>query len=338
MNVLKTNNYFINNKNSIYVIYGEEDFLRMEYIDKFRKVAILKNYINKKFFVDSINFNWDEIYFAIEEKDLFSEKVVIEINIFGKISLKDNKFIFNLLKTSSIDKLILFIFHKLDKPQLKSQWFNEISKIAKIIEAKKIAIKDIPIWIKNKLNDYNLTIDEDALHLFIYKTEGNLLSASQEIEKLYLNLDNKKNITLEDVDKKVFNNAKYDIFQLSIAWMRSDVKRVVDLIDNFKLSFQEPILLLWLISEDIRTLLKLKNEILLGHPISSTMLNKLRLWADKKNLALIIVNKISIKMLLNFLQKCAIIDKILKGVNLYSKEDIWLEFKKLLVSLSINLK
>lgn len=331
----KTNNCFISNKYSIYILYGEEEALRIEYIDKFRKEALLNNYLNREIFiVDSINFNWDKVSFTQKEQGLFCEKNFIEINVLnGKIGANGSKFILNLVKAKLIDTLVLIVFPKLNKLQLQSKWFTSLSSVAYIVEAKKVNFEQLPFWIKNRLQTYNLTIDKDALDLFINKVEGNLLFAKQEMEKLYLNLDNKSNITFTDIDTNVSDNARYDIFQLSLAWMKGDLKRITNIIDSWKLSLQEPILVLWVISEDIRTLLKLKRELFLGNSIASVK-NKLRLWSDKQKFALIACKRISNKMLLHSLQECAKIDKVLKGVDNFS-QDVWILFKKLLIDLAI---
>ena len=93
---------------------------------------------------------------------------------------------------------------------------------------------------------------------------------------------------------------------------------------------EEPVLLLWAVAEDIRTLIRLTAALKQGQNIQS-LRNSLRLWGDKQTLAPMAAKRITINRLLDALKTCAKIDRIIKGAE---EGDAWTEFKQLVTSLA----
>ena len=93
---------------------------------------------------------------------------------------------------------------------------------------------------------------------------------------------------------------------------------------------EEPVLLLWTVAEDIRTLIRLAASLKQGQSVQSVR-NSLRLWGEKQTLAPIAVRRISISRLLDALKTCAKIDRIIKGAE---EGDSWAAFRQLVISLA----
>ena len=94
--------------------------------------------------------------------------------------------------------------------------------------------------------------------------------------------------------------------------MKGDTLRVSRLLDGLEEEGEEPVLLLWAVAEDIRTLIRLTAALKQGQNIQS-LRNSLRLWGDKQTLAPMAAKRISINRLLDALKTCAKIDRIIKG-------------------------
>ena len=77
-----------------------------------------------------------------------------------------------------------------------------------------ISPAELPSWIAARMRTAGLTAEGDAVTLLAERLEGNLLAASQEIEKLRL-LHGEQTITAELVADTVSDNARYDAFRLS---------------------------------------------------------------------------------------------------------------------------
>jgi DNA polymerase III, delta subunit len=199
-----------------------------------------------------------------------------------------------------------------------------------VLEAKAVAPHALPQWIQGRLKQQGLDIEPEALALFAERVEGNLLAARQEIEKLALLHPQGHLINIADAEAAVATVARFDVFQLAGAWMKGDALRVSRLLDGLEEEGEEPVLLLWAVAEDIRTLIRLTAALKQGQNIQS-LRNSLRLWGDKQTLAPMAAKRISINRLLDALKTCAKIDRIIKGAE---EGDAWTEFKQLVTSLA----
>ena len=199
-----------------------------------------------------------------------------------------------------------------------------------VLEAKAVAPHALPQWIQGRLKQQSLDIEPEALALFAERVEGNLLAARQEIEKLALLHPQGHLINIADAEAAVATVARFDVFQLAGAWMKGDALRVSRLLDGLEEEGEEPVLLLWAVAEDIRTLIRLTAALKQGQNIQS-LRNSLRLWGDKQTLAPMAAKRIFINRLLDALKTCAKIDRIIKGAE---EGDAWTEFKQLVTSLA----
>ena len=314
-----------------YFIHGEEELLRLEAIDKIRSTARECDFADRQVFTVEAGFDWADLLLEIQSVGLFADQKLIEINLLsGKPGKEGGDILLKIIQNLPEAICIVLIAPKLDRTQTQSKWFAAWSKVATVIETKAITAAMLPQWIKNRLAKYHFSIEADALSLFAEKVEGNLLAASQEIDKLALLFSPPYSITLADAENVIANVARFDIFQLSRAWMTGDISRLSRLMNGLSETEAEPVLLLWAISEDIRILLKLLAAIKQKQNISD-LRHSLRLWGDKQILASQAAQRIGASRLLASLQTCARIDRQIKGAQ---EGNAWQETKNLLLSLA----
>ncbi|MBQ9681730.1 MAG: DNA polymerase III subunit delta [Neisseriaceae bacterium] len=316
---------------SLYLIYGDEDLLRFESLDALRETAKNQGFaMREAFFVDSKT-DWTEILAAVESQGLFSDKKLLEIHIpTGKPGVAGGNALIDLAGKLNDDTTVVIFLPKLEKAQTQAKWFATLAKAAQVFEAKAVSAADLPQWIRHRLSAHKLQIDEDALLLFAERVEGNLMAANQEIEKLALLHQAGAVVSLEDAQNAVANVARFDVFQLSNAWLSGDVPRVVRLMDALEAEGEEPILLLWSVSEDIRTLLRLHAALKQGQSIMQVR-NPLRLWGEKQTLAPLALKRIGVRRLMNALQTCAVADQQIKGV---AQGKAWATTRQMLIELA----
>ena len=86
-----------------------------------------------------------------------------------------------------------------------------------------------------------MDIESDALTLFAERVEGNLLAAKQEIDKLSLLYEAGHLLQTVDIEQAIAQVARFDVFQLSSAWMAGDMARVARLLDGLQAEGDEPV-------------------------------------------------------------------------------------------------
>lgn len=315
----------------LYVIHGEEELLRIEALDHIRVAARKLGYTKESHVVDGVQFDWQALLSEAHSAGLFSEQKLLEIHIpSGKVGKQGGEILQDLAEHPPMDTSTVIILPKLDKAQTQSKWFGALAKNAVVLGAKAIAPTALPAWIRARLQQHQLDIDSEALHLFAERVEGNLLAAKQEIDKLALLHPAGHLLTLADAEQAVANVARFDVFQLSSAWMSGDARRVMRLLEGLEAEGDEPVLLVWALAEDIRTLIRLTAALKQGKSVASVR-NELRLWGDKQTLAPQAVSRISAPRLINALQECAKIDRQIKGAE---EGDAWVSLKQLVMNLA----
>ncbi|MFH4354781.1 MAG: DNA polymerase III subunit delta [Neisseriaceae bacterium] len=316
----------------LYVIHGEEELFRFEALEKLRRRATKESYSRESLVVEA-QFNWNELTYALESQGLFSTKKFIELHLpNGKPGRTGGellqKVVPQLLDKKDISLLVLL--PKLDKSQLASKWFKALLKVAEVTEAKKLTHQQLSQWLLKRLSAHNLGIEEEALLLFSERVEGNLLAAAQEVEKIALLFPPGHSLTLIDLQKNIGTVARFDFFQIAEAWMRGDIVRLLRLLAGLEVAAAELVILLWVVSEDIRVLIRLSGALKKGQALSSVR-NTLKLWGTKQEAALMAIKRISPRRLIRGLQECATIDKQIKGVE---KGEPWQSIRNLLSDLS----
>ena len=199
-----------------------------------------------------------------------------------------------------------------------------------MVEAKAVDAQALPGWIRGRLTQHHLSIDNEALALFAERVEGNLLAAKQEIDKLALLHPAGHELGIAETEAAVADVARFDVFQLAAAWMSGEPARVVRLLEGLEADGEEPVMLLWMLADDIRTLIRLTAALKQGQTVAQVR-NSLRLWGSKQQLAPLAVRRIATPRLIAALQECARIDRIIKGAE---TGEAWPAIRQLLVSLA----
>ena len=316
----------------LYVIHGEEDLLRVEALDVLRQAARQQGYLNREVYsADSASFDWQELLHAAGSMGLFADLKLLEIHIpGGKPGKAGGDALQELAGRLPEDTAVVLMLPKLERAQMQAKWFAALAKHGVVLEAKAVSGAALPQWIQGRLKQAGLEIEADALSLFAERVEGNLLAAKQEIDKLALLHPRGHLLNVADAEAAVANVARFDVFQLAGAWMSGDAARTARLLEGLEADGEEPVMLLWALAEDIRTLIRLTAALKQGQSVQSVR-NSLRLWGDKQTLAPMAVRRISITRSLSALQDCATIDCTIMGAEAVNA---WAEFKHLTLELA----
>lgn len=314
----------------LYLIHGEEDLLRVEALDGLRAAAKQQGYL-REVYTPETQADWDEVLSSADSMGLFADLKLLEIHIpNGKPGKAGGEALQRLAENLPQDTVTLIMLPKLERAQTQAKWFAALASAGMVAEAKAIGPNVLPQWIEGRLQQQGLRIEPEALALFAERVEGNLLAAKQEIDKLALLYPEGKTLSTAEAEQAVADVARFDVFQLAAAWMGGDAARALHLLDGLQAEGEEPVLLLWAVAEDIRTLLRLAAALKQGQSVQSVR-NSLRLWGDKQTLAPLAVRRIAVSKLIAALQECARIDRIIKGAE---EGDAWAAFKQLVGGLA----
>ena len=170
-----------------YLIFGEEDLLRIEAMDALRAAARQQEYFDKQVLQVEGHFDWSLLKEAAQSMGLFAERKLIEIHIpTGKPGKEGGEPLLQAAASFTPETVTVLVLPNMDKTQQKSKWFQAWLQAASALECKEVGAKQLPQWIAGRLQQQGLGIERDALDVLADRVEGNLLAAKQEIDKLAL--------------------------------------------------------------------------------------------------------------------------------------------------------
>jgi len=301
----------------LYVISSDEQLLLLEAADRIRAKARAAGFSEREVLVAERYFKWGELQSVQQSMSLFGDRKLIELRIpsgkpgkEGAQALQD--YAAGCTDAEAGDTLTLITLPKLDWATQKSAWVGALQRQAIYIEIANIERAQLATWIGQRLASQGQSADKHALEFMVDRVEGNLLAAHQEIRKLAL-LYPEGRLSLDQIQDAVLNVARYDVFKLSEGMLSGDVGRVARMLDGLKGEGEALPLVLWSVSEEIRTLLKLKIGSDEGRPLA-TMMKEYRIWGPRERLMGPALTRLKLSVLRDALGKAAQVDRMIKGL------------------------
>jgi len=168
-----------------------------------------------------------------------------------------------------------------------------------------------------------------AVQVIAEKVEGNLLAASQEIEKLRL-VHGEGAIDEVKVLSSITDSARYDIFQLLETAQLGNAAKAIKILHGLKQEGLEATLILWAITRELRTLAAMTSKLENGSSVKQ-ILQEYRIWEKRKPAIQASLKRLHHKQVLQLIQKAQRADLALKGLE---KNDPWLVFSEIILSIS----
>ena len=273
-----------------YLISGDEPLIAQECADAIRTAARAAGCAERQRISISGKDDWLELGHSAGSLSLFADRKLIEVQLpSGKPGTEGSKAIQEYLARAQAD-VLLIISGRIDKQSQKSKWHVALNQAGVVLPVWPISPAELPGWIAARIKTAGLTADNDAVTLLAERLEGNLLAASQEIEKLRL-LHGEQTITAELVADTVSDNARYDAFRLVDVALSGDSRGAVRTLRGLRAEAVQPPVLLWALSREVRLLADLKREIASGTPVNAA-LSQRGVWQNRQALVRSAMNRL----------------------------------------------
>lgn len=313
------------NTASLYTLYGDEPLLLSEAADLIRSTARQQGYTDREIFSVDHRFNWSDLQFAVNSLSLFSNRRIIDIRIpSGKPGREGSKAMEVYCQALPPDIITLITLPKIDKQSQATKWFKALENTGLVVAIYPIERSHLPKWIEQRLALQHQTTDADTLQFLADSVEGNLLAAHQEIQKLALLYPNGI-LSFDQVKNAVLDVARYDVYKLAEAMIAADTTRYSRILDELKGEGTAPPLILAVLAEQIRSLIRIHNGLNAGKSIAQLM-KEARIWGNRQHIMMKAAKHTHLKSLKLAILHAAKIDRISKGV---AKGDIWDEILQL---------
>jgi DNA polymerase III subunit delta len=311
---------------SVYVIHGDEPLLALEAADAVRARSRASGYSEREVLLAERGFDWSQLAMSAAGMSLFGEKKLIELRIpTGKPGTDGAAAIEALCRRLPPDTTTLVTLPRLDRQGQNSAWFGALNDAGAVVNVYPVERTKLPQWVAARLARQKQRAGAEAIGFLVDCVEGNLLAAHQEIQKLGL-LFPEGELTLDQVRDAVLDVARFNIHQLTEAMLGGDATRLARVLDGLAGEGEPPLRVLWVMSEDIRAVLKLQAGRAAGRR-DQDLFREARIWGDaRQRLVSGAAARLQEERLCEALEHAARIDRVAKGV---ADGDTWDELLQL---------
>ncbi|MCU7850802.1 MAG: DNA polymerase III subunit delta [Candidatus Thiodiazotropha sp. (ex Monitilora ramsayi)] len=317
----------------LYLISGDEPLQVREAADEVRATARSQGY-NEREVLDSVaGFDWSALNVAAESLSLFGDKRLLELRLAScKVGTEGAKALNAYAERPAEDTVLLITLPKLERAQSNSKWFKHLEQTGVVVQIWPVEGNRLPPWIEQRLRRAGLIPEAGVVEMLADRVEGNLLAASQEIEKLLL-LQGPGVITMDQLAASVADSARFDVFGLVDTLLSRETAKGCRMLQGLKAEGVAAPVVLWALSREIRALAGMAYEVERGGSADQVM-GAHRVWEKRKPLLRRGLQRRSAHWRA-LLKICGQTDRAIKGL---SPDDPWLLLEKLALAMSgVNL-
>ena len=315
----------------LYVVHGDEPLLILKAADAIRTLARQQGYSEREVLTALPGFDWGQLLASGANLSLFGDRKLIELRIpSGKPGRDGGAALQAWAGQSSPDTLLLVSLPELDWKEEKSAWFTALAQAGVVVKLTSPPLSELPGWIAGRLRRQQQRADPEALNFIAERVEGNLLAAHQEILKLAL-LYPAGVLSLEQIRDAVLNVARFNLESLREALLAGDVARLSRSLDGLCHEGEAPPLVLWAMTEEIRTLSTIRAGLDQGQALDR-LLKDARVWGPRQSLVKRALQRLSRAQLDAALERAACADRLSKGIG---QGNVWEEFLRLGLALVV---
>jgi DNA polymerase III subunit delta len=236
-----------------YLVSGDEPLLAGEAADAIRARARAEGFSEREVFFMDRGADWNEVRAAAGNLSLFGARRVLEIRLpTGKPGAVGSAALVALVEAQDPDTLLLILTPRLDRDAQGSAWVKAIESHGGWIPVWPVNAERLVSWLRARARQMQLELSAEALGLLAERTEGNLLAAHQELQKLQL--AGSGEVSAATVLASVADSARFDVFQLGEAVLSGDAARALRMLAGLRAEGEEPVLVLWTLSKALRDL------------------------------------------------------------------------------------
>jgi DNA polymerase III subunit delta len=275
--------------------------------------------------------DWNDLLMEGDSLSLFADQKcrVVHVNN-GKPGQQGSKALIQLAENPPELTRIILVFPALDKSAKNSAWFKKVAAVGSIVEIASIYANRLVDWISSRAAGKSLGIDVQAAAFLAERTEGNLLAADQELEKLSIRLGVDGYISLSLVEDSTAESARYHHYLLLDSCLLGNAKRAMRILNSLSGEGVSSVQIRWSIQSTLDLLVKLKHGQSTGG-LNDRLWQSLRIWQSKKQMYQKALGRLSIDKIETLIGDCARLDRLGKGQELQGFDAAdWLQLKALI--------
>ena len=249
-----------NDFKQVYLIYGEEAYLRKQYRDKLRAAVAGDDTMNYAYF-EGTKTDIKEVLDIGNTLPFFAERrlIIIENSGFFKSS---NETLADYIRNIPDYLIMVFVEEEIDK---RNKVYKAVNDIGYVSEMKPQTPAVLGKWIAGMLKAEGKCIDKPAVELLLTKTGASMEMIRTELDKLVSYCMEQEQITAQDIEDVCTTQTVSRIFDMITAIATKKQQQALALYYDLLTLKEPPMRILYLMTRQFNGILQVKEEMAGGH-------------------------------------------------------------------------
>ena len=239
----------------IYLLYGEEAYLKKQYKDKLTKAILPDGDTVNYAYYEGKGINPAELIDLAETMPFFAERrlIVIENSGFFKSATPE---LADYMKNMPDTVCFLFVENEVDK---RGKMYKAAKDKGRIVEMGRQDEKTLLYWIASNVKREGRQIKESTARYLVSKTGTDMENLEKEMEKLFSYTLGRNEITVQDIDDICTTQITNKIFEMVEAVAVKQQKKALDYYYDLLALKEPPMRILYLLARQFKLLLEVKD-------------------------------------------------------------------------------
>lgn len=247
---LKTGNF-----SQIYLLYGEENYLKKQYKERFVKALLPEGDIMNYAHYEGKGIDVREVIDLAETMPFFAERRVLVFENTGFFKSAAGAELADYLKELPETAYFLFVEDEVDK---RGKMYKAVKSKGRAVELPFQDENTLKRWVVGQIGRENKKITEADVVYFLNKVGIDMENITKELEKLFCYALERDVITRADIDAVCVTQISNHIFDMVNAVAEKQQKKALDLYYELLTLKEPPMRILFLLTRQYRGLYQVK--------------------------------------------------------------------------------
>lgn len=238
----------------VYLIYGEETFLKKSYKNRMKEAMVGDDTMNFHYF-EGKGIDLKEIISLADTMPFFGDRRLILMEDSGLFKGSGAESLVEYLPQMPDTTCILFVESEVDK---RNRLYKKVKDIGYAAEMVRQDVKQLSAWAGGILAKEGKKITGRTMELFLSKTGDDMENIRMELEKLISYTMGRDVITDQDVEEICTIRVTNKIFEMVAAIVNRKTRTAMDLYEDLLTLKEPPMRILFLIARQFNQILQVK--------------------------------------------------------------------------------
>lgn len=240
--------------NTVYLLYGEEAYLKKQYRDKLRNAMVSTDDNMNYAYYEGKGINVSEVIDLAETLPFFAERRLIvleDTGFFKSASVELADYIKEMPETTSM----IFVETEIDK---RGKLYKAVQAKGRAVELGRQDENTLLRWVASNVKQEQKQISENTVRFFLAKVGTDMENIQKELEKLFCYTLDKDSITTEDVEEICTTQITNQIFDMVNAVADKKQRKALEFYNDLLALKEPPMKILALLTRQFKLLLEVK--------------------------------------------------------------------------------